>query len=41
MQVSINILSATAGEAFERDFLGASEILVRREGPAARGIYSA
>jgi hypothetical protein len=32
MQVSIEISSAAAGEAFERDFMGQSEIIVRREG---------
>ena len=41
MQVSINILSAVAGEAFERDFLGAAEILVRREGHSrARHLFT-
>jgi hypothetical protein len=32
MQVHLEILSATAGEAFERDFMGPGEIIVRREG---------
>jgi len=32
MQASINILTAVAGEAFEHEFMGASEIIVRREG---------
>jgi hypothetical protein len=41
MQASIEILSATAGEAFERDFIGAGEVLVRREGHSrARHIFT-
>jgi hypothetical protein len=32
MEASINYLSAATGEAFERDFLGECEIVVRREG---------
>ncbi len=32
MKAEIDLLSAVAGEVFERDFLGASEIVVRREG---------
>ena len=32
MQVSVNILTAVAVEAFERDFMGEGEVLVRREG---------
>jgi hypothetical protein len=32
MQASVEILSAAAGESFERDFPDAAEILVRREG---------
>jgi hypothetical protein len=32
MQASADILSAAAGEVFERDFMGEGEILVRREG---------
>jgi hypothetical protein len=32
MQASINILTAAAGETFERDFMGEGEIIVRREG---------
>jgi hypothetical protein len=32
MQASVNILTAIASEAFERDFMGEGEILVRREG---------
>jgi hypothetical protein len=32
MQASVNILTAIANEAFERDFMGEGEILVRREG---------
>jgi hypothetical protein len=41
MQASVNILNAVAGEAFEKDFLGASEILVRREGHSrARHLFT-
>lgn len=41
MQVSVNILSVAASEAFERDFLGAAEILVRREGHSrARHLFT-
>ena len=32
MQASVEILSARAGEAFERDFFGEAEVFVRREG---------
>jgi len=32
MQAGIEILSAAAGEQFERDFMGAGEIIVMREG---------
>lgn len=32
MQVSVEISSASAGEAFEREFIGQGEIIVRREG---------
>jgi hypothetical protein len=41
MQMSVEILSATAGEAFERDFLGEAEVLVRREGHSrARHLFT-
>jgi hypothetical protein len=41
MQVSVEILSAAAGEAFERDFPDAAEILVRREGHSrARHLFT-
>ena len=32
MKTGVEILRAAAGEAFERDFLGESEVVVRREG---------
>ena len=32
MQASVDILSASAGEVYERDFMGEGEVLVRREG---------
>ncbi|HEX5736753.1 MAG TPA: hypothetical protein VF131_28235 [Blastocatellia bacterium] len=32
MKTGVEILRAAAGEAFERDFLGESEVIVRREG---------
>jgi len=41
MQISVEILSAAAGEAFERDFSDAAEILVRREGHSrARHLFT-
>ena len=41
MQASVEILSAAAGEAFERDFTNAAEILVRREGHSrARHLFT-
>ena len=41
MQISVEILSAAAGEAFERDFPDAAEILVRREGHSrARHLFT-
>src|SRR5512132_2955243 len=41
MQVSVEILSAAAGETFERDFPDAAEILVRREGHSrARHLFT-
>jgi hypothetical protein len=42
MQVSADILGASAGEAFERDFQGCDEIVVRREGHSrARHLFTA
>src|ERR1044072_8239831 len=32
MQASVDISSASAGEVYERDFMGEGEVLVRREG---------
>jgi hypothetical protein len=41
MRAEINYLTSTAGEAFERDFLGECEIVVRREGHSrARHIFT-
>jgi hypothetical protein len=41
MQASVDILGAAAGEAFERDFMGEGEIIVRREGHSqARHIFT-
>jgi len=41
MQANVDLLSAVAGEAFERDFMGAGEVLVRREGHSrARHIFT-
>jgi hypothetical protein len=41
MQASVEILSAQAGEAYERDFLGEAEVLVRREGHSrARHLFT-
>src|SRR5215216_2344829 len=41
MQASVDILEAAAGEAFERDFMGRGEIIVRREGHSrARHIFT-
>src|SRR5215210_912069 len=41
MQAGIQILAAAAGEAFDRDFLGAGEVIVRREGHSrARHIFT-
>lgn len=41
MQASVEILSAAAGEAFERDFTEAAEILVQREGHSrARHLFT-
>jgi hypothetical protein len=41
MQANVEILSAVAGEVFERDFMGAGEVLVRREGHSrARHIFT-
>ena len=40
MQAKINILTAASGEAFERDFMGEGEIVVKREGHSrARHIF--
>jgi hypothetical protein len=41
MRSGVEILSATAGETFERDFVGDGEIIVRREGfSRARHIFT-
>lgn len=41
MKASVDILSAAAGEAFDRDFLGEAEVLVRREGHSrARHLFT-
>ena len=41
MEASINYLTSASGEAFERDFMGAAEILVRREGHSrARHLFT-
>jgi hypothetical protein len=41
MQASVDILGAAAGEAFERDFMGEGEVIVRREGQSrARHIFT-
>jgi hypothetical protein len=41
MQIGIEISIAAAGEAFERDFMGQGEIIVRREGfSRARHLFS-
>ena len=41
MQASVDILTAAAGEAFERDFIGAGEVIVQREGHSrARHTFS-
>jgi hypothetical protein len=41
MQIGIEISIAAAGEAFERDFMGRGEIIVRREGfSRARHLFS-
>jgi hypothetical protein len=41
MQKGVQILSAAAGEAFERDFMGDGEVIVRREGHSrARHLFT-
>jgi hypothetical protein len=41
MQAGVEILSAAAGEQFERDFMGAGEVIVRREGHSrARHLFT-
>ncbi|HEX8184439.1 MAG TPA: hypothetical protein VF747_06800 [Blastocatellia bacterium] len=41
MRASVDILGAAAGEAFERDFMGQGEIIVRREGHSrARHLFT-
>jgi hypothetical protein len=40
MRASVDILRASAGEAFERDFIGEGEVVVRREGHSrARHVF--
>ena len=41
MKIGVEILKAAAGEAFERDFMGESEIIVHREGHSrARHLFT-
>ncbi len=41
MEASINLVTASMGESFERDFLGESQVIVRREGYSrARHIFT-
>src|ERR687895_417723 len=41
MRTGVDILSAVAGETFERDFMGEAEVIVRREGHSrARHLFT-